>query len=137
MVEGTPGEQLVQRRMRTRLIRYFDLVASFDNQVAFETAVPFVPAPVEVIEMYGDCVPLPSLLDQWGAPVFTVQELVAIRSFSRVLDEVCARVPELPSWLQEAMRLPEWEVLRREAEVALRVLMQRGLLPEDAESEAG
>lgn len=134
-MEENPSQQVVLQRVRNRIIEYLETAASFERQRAYQAAVPFVPVPVEIVCMYEDFVPSPGCLAEWGPPVFSPTELAALRQYSKVLDDVCKRTPDPLPPLEQAVLLPEWEVLRHEAAVALEVFLQRGKLPEERACE--
>tara|TARA_R110002072_G_scaffold302990_1_gene490777 strand:+ start:454 stop:864 length:411 start_codon:yes stop_codon:yes gene_type:complete len=125
--------QVVQRRVRNRLIEYFEMAASFDEQSKYQLEAPQVHVPHEVINQYEDWVPSPSRLDEWGPPVFSMGELDALREFARVFDDTCDRTPHPLPPLDQVQRLPAWESLRQGARDALRVFLRRGKLEEGAD----
>ena len=133
MGDETPSEQLVRQRVRNRLIDYFELAASFDQQRAYQAAAPDVSVPNEVVNQFEDWVDLPVRRADYPAPVFDEFEVGALERFAGTWGRVSDQMPQAMPELVEALRLPEWEVLRRGAADALRVFQRRGRMPEDAE----
>jgi hypothetical protein len=67
----------------------------------------------------------------FGAPIFTSDEVAALKAFGTTWMRVARGTPkQLPS-LEETLTLPQWEELRAAAEAALNVFKRRGRLPED------
>lgn len=136
MTEEKPSEQLILQRIRNSLIEYLQIAASFEHQVEYQKAVPFVNVPNEVINMYEDCVPEKSLLHVWGPPVFSIEEIDALMQFHNTWCEVTDSVPDPLPRLELTLKLPEWELLRLAAEEALGIFSVRGSLPENQEIES-
>lgn len=128
-----PTEQLVQQRIRNRVIDYLELAASFDEQRRYEQAAPIAHVPYEVINQWDDQFPqgLRSELDR--STVYTPDEAAALTAFRAVLDKVSRAVPvDFPS-LAKIQSMPAWADLRDAAATALAVLVRRGRMPEDRE----
>ncbi|MBU1245178.1 hypothetical protein KJ612_18390 [Myxococcota bacterium] len=131
-MSDNPSAQVIGQRIRNRIVEHLKLTSSFEEQRAYQSAVPYVSVPNEVISQWEDWGPSPedSVFTQ---PVFTLAEQEAMAVFQRVWEEVVAATPkELPQ-LEDVLVLPEWKRLRDEAAKALGVFMARGMLPEDHE----
>jgi hypothetical protein len=128
-----PTEQLVQQRIRNRVIDYLELAASFDEQRRYELAAPIAHIPYEVINQWDDQFPqgLQSELDR--STVYTPDEAAALTAFRAVLDEVSRAVPDDFPSLAKVQSMPAWADLRDAAARALAVLVRRGRMPEDRE----
>lgn len=126
-----PTDQIIEQRVRNRLIEYFELASSFVAQAEYEEAAPdFVHVPYEVIEQWQDWVPHLDLV-LLESTVYTGEEVDAIRSFQSVWDATTDAIGDDYPPLEAVQAMPVWEAMRREAESALAVFARRGRLPED------
>lgn len=117
----------VLQRVRNRIIEYLELASSFDAQIAYQVAVPAVRVPHEVINQWEDLVD-----GDWQSyePVLTSEEIIAIKHFHSVWEEVCDATPsELPS-LDELFLTSPWRRLAAGATEALAVLVRVGPHPD-------
>jgi len=129
MGEDRVPEQIVYQRVRNRLIEYLAVAGSFEQQREYQARVPAVSVPNEIINQWEDWTPGANLLG-FGPPVFTSDELAALKAFGITWERVVRGTPkQLPS-LEETLTLPQWEELRAAAEAALNVFERRGRLPE-------
>jgi len=118
---------VVFQRIRNRIIEYWELASSFDAQIAYQAAVPGVRVPNEVLNQRED-----SAGGDWlqYEPVFTSDEIGAMRRFQGVWEDVCDTTPsDLPS-LDELILTPSWRQLATGAEQALAVFTRSGPRPE-------
>lgn len=129
--DQVPSKQLVLQRIRNRIIEYFEVTGSFEEQHEYQLSAP-VSVPKEMINQWEDWVSDPNSSD-FSLPVFTSQERTAIGTFHAVWDDVAASTPNPLPPIDETHRLPAWERLRTAARAALRVFEDRGRLPEDEE----
>ena len=120
--------------MRNRIIEYLELAASYEAQLAYEKAVPFVQVPYEVINQWEDLVPSPPQQIVDDRAVFSSLELQAIEEFRPIWKAAACAVGDDYPPLSDVQALPEWDSLRQQAEVGLRVFQLRGKLPEDEEA---
>ncbi|MCB8928796.1 MAG: hypothetical protein H6652_24600 [Ardenticatenaceae bacterium] len=135
MADDNVSKQVVFQRVRNRIIEYFEVASSFDEQQKYQKAVPLVSVPSEMINQFEDWVPNKDVLDDFGLPVFSMAEQVALRRFHRIWEDVAQNTPNpLPS-LVETLKLPKWKQLREAAEETLVVFLDRGKLSEDKEIE--
>jgi hypothetical protein len=130
---GTPSDRVVEQRIRNRIIEYLDLAASYEAQVAYQAAVPFVTVPYEVINQWDDCVPTDPRDVARNVGVFSPDEVRAMCDFQAVLDGVADAVPNDYPRLADVQALPEWDQLRHAASSARDVFAVRGRLSEDHE----
>lgn len=49
-------EHIAIQRIRNRVIEYLELASSFDNQSAYQAAVPYIHVPNEIINQWEDWV---------------------------------------------------------------------------------
>ncbi len=82
----TVSEQLVEQRVRNRIIEYLELAASAENQRTYECNVPIAVVPEEMIEHWSDLMNGAHiddvLAEEWI--VFSDAEKKAIRDFHSV-----------------------------------------------------
>jgi hypothetical protein len=129
--EGMDDEQVIEQRIRNRIIEYLELASSFDAQIAYERAAPIVNVPYEVINQWEDQLPNgPSGIGDYPK-VYTADEVEALNRFHGVWKVTWRAVPDDHPSFQAVQAMPEWEQFRREAEHALAVLARRGKLDED------
>ena len=130
-MHSEPAKIDVICRVRNRVTEYLELASSFAAQCDYQTAVRDIHVPHEVMNQFEDWVPNMSFVVEWTPAVFSHDERAALERFARVWDEVATRTADSLPRLEETLRLPEWEALRRAAEVALSVCWVRGKLPEE------
>ena len=111
-----------------------DLAASFEAQTAYEAAAPFVNVAYEVINQWGDAVPIDPRRDPSLYSFMSGDELQAMCDFQTVLDAAVAAVSDDYPSLREVHGLREWDKLRKAAETARATFAVRGVLPEDREA---
>lgn len=131
--ESTPSDRLVEQRIRNRIIEYLDLAASYEAQVEYQAAVPFVTVAYEVINQWHDSVPGDPRDVACNVGVFAADEVRAMCDFQAVLDGVADAVPNDYPPLADVQSLPAWGELRRAASTAGEVFAVRGKLSEDQE----
>lgn len=130
-VPDRPSERIVEQRVRNRLIEYFELASSNAAQAEYAAAAPpYVHAPYEVIEQWEDWVPHLDLV-LTDSQVYTPEEKEAVRRFQSIWEATAAAIADAYPSLEAVQAMPEWEVMRREAESALTLFAERGRLPED------
>jgi hypothetical protein len=123
--------QVIQQRIRNRIIEYLALAASFDQQRTYQAAVPAISVPNEVLNQWEDWASDEGR-DGFDAPVFTADELAAVASFAVTWTKIVKATPLCLPSLAETQALPEWEQLRDAAEAAREVFARRGRLSEDS-----
>jgi hypothetical protein len=133
--ESQPSERVVDQRIRNRIIEYFELAASNDDQLAYEKNVPIAHVPYEVINQWEDWVPAGPSKAVNDPSVFSAAELQEMQDFQLVWESTAAAVPDDYPHLSDVQALPAWDQLRQQAKRALRVFEVRGKLPEDREAE--
>lgn len=126
-----PSRQIVEQRIRNRIIEYFDLAASYDEQIDYPRKVPAINIANEVINQWEDWVPPPSRASLNDFSVFSPEELTAINSFWPVWEAAARALAEDFPSLAAVHVMPEWKQLRDQAQSAASVFQERGLLPED------
>ena len=124
------AELIVIQRIRNRIIDYLELASSFDEQSAYQAAVPHINVPNEVINQWEDWVS-PDWSNYITAPVFSPDEIIAIGQFYDVWEAVAAATPNTLPPLQTLFDTGEWQRLASAAAASLTVLHVRGRLSED------
>jgi hypothetical protein len=91
--DDDPRKRIELMKVRHELIDYIETCSSFERHRQYQDAVPWVPVPTEVIEMWSDSFD-ESLLGEYGSLVFSAQERAAMREFDAAWRTV---INELPS----------------------------------------
>jgi hypothetical protein len=133
--ENTPSLQILDQRVRNRIIDQLDLCSSYEIQLQYEKDVPIADVPAEVIQGWFDWSPEENL-KRWGPPVYTEEEVQALQCFHHVIDVVADLMGDEYSSVADVQSLPVWDKLRAAAAQTLAVLAKRGKLDEDAEIPA-
>jgi hypothetical protein len=115
-----------ERHVRDGMIEVLELTASFEAQRRYQESVAFVNVPGELVQMWHDMAPKP--LDWLAAPVFSADEVSAIREYDAAVERLCGAFPGFLPSLSEVQGLDAWGELRVAAERALAVFRRRGLL---------
>ena len=130
MSEAEISQQLILQRMRNRQIETLELAASFEEQRQHQDEAQ-ISVPSEVINQWGDWYWPQNTYGE--SPVFSQEEIEALRAYDTVLNSICDRLPE---WLPEidvVQTWPEWHELREAASKALVAFEARGRFSEDCE----
>jgi hypothetical protein len=129
---GDPA--VIERRVRNRLIEYFDHLGSFDPERAHESADP--PSELikyEIVSPWLDWVPEDPRYSSASSDVYSADEVQALRDYrSAWAITVHALSVGHPS-STEIHAMPEWEQLTAAAASAASVLARRGKVLEDSE----
>ena len=133
-VNEQPTERIVQQRIRNRIMEYFALAASFEEQRRYELAAPIAQVAYEVINQWGDQLPQGAERELERSSVFSSDEVAALRAFEMVLEKTSRVVPDDYPTLDRVQAMPVWEELRQAAVEALAVFDRRGSMPEDREA---
>lgn len=137
MAEREISQQLLQQRIRNRIIDYLELAASADEQRDYERRVPIAQVPNEMINQWEDWVDGDDL-DWYGPPVFSEDERQAVRSFQSVWLAVADDTPNpMPHSIDLLLGTPVWARLMAGAQAALAVFERRGRFDEDVEQRFG
>lgn len=127
----SPSDQIIEQRVRNRLIEYFELASSCAAQREYEEAAPpYVHVPYEVINQWEDWVPHLDLVLK-SSKVYTPEEKKALSSFQAVWETTADAVPDDYPSLDAVQVMTAWEAMRQEAESTLITFLQRWRLPED------
>lgn len=127
-----PTRQLVEQRIRNRIIEYLRVASSFEEQREYQRNAPIAHVPNEMINQWEDWVPVdPRGREQ--SDVYSNAEMAALGDFHAVWNDVATRTPNPLPRIDETLALPEWEELRRAAASALAVFEERGTFSEDVE----
>lgn len=117
----------VLQRTRNRIIEYLELASSLDAQIMYQASVPGVRVPNEILNQWED----------WASgdwleykPVFTSEEIWAMRCFQLVWEDVCNATPSNLPRLDELLSTQSWRQLAMGAAQALAVFMRSGPRPE-------
>ena len=130
MSEDHVSPEVVDRRVRNRIIEHLEVASSFVEQREYQTRVSFISVPNELINQWEDWF-VASEFDRYGPPAYTHEERTALMRFHLIWEAVADSTPNPLPDLEATLRLPEWVRLRKAAEEALEVFQQRGKLPED------
>jgi len=128
------SEQVIDQRIRNRVIEWLERAASFSNQTEYQLAVPGINFPYELVNSFEDWVhgdPRSVTLPD----IFSADESEAISVTYGAWDAAADALPDTYPSLADAQALPEWEVLRSAAERALVIFAIRGRFSEDDEAD--
>ena len=118
-------------RLRSRIVEHLELIASANEQLACQQAVPIAHVSNELFNTWGDWVSSEAAIDELAAPIFSREEQQAVREFNAKLNAVAGQtVRDLPH-ITAFIGTPAWQELSSAASVALAVFMIRGVEPED------
>lgn len=135
MAERQISRQLLQQRIRNRIIEYLEIASSAEKQREYERRVPIAQVPNEMINMWADVVD-PGNLDWYSEPVFSDEENHAVRSFHDVWSDVADATPDpMPHTIEALLGTPTWNRLMVAASEALQVFAERGCFNEDVEEQ--
>ena len=133
MAEPKISRQLLQQRMRNRIIEYLELAASAEAQREYERRAPIAVIPNEVINQWEDFVNADDW-DWYSQPVFSAEESEAIRSFHAVWLVVAEETPDpMPHTIDALIGAPAWNRLMVAARDTLKVFSFRGRFDEQRE----
>lgn len=125
-----PLKEVVDTRIRNRIMGYLQLVSSAAQQKDYQRRVPDVNVPTELICSWEDWMPVEKGAQEFAPPVYSAEEREAIDRYGRTWEAVAAATPkDMPS-LKEFIGTPEWERLKQTAEEALDVSQRRGVFEE-------
>ncbi len=124
-------EELIERRIRNRLIDYLEIVSSFAAQQRYAEQVPNVNVAYEVINQWEDWVPAGEFDAAGSGDVFSKEEVAALVEFGKVWNKAADGIPDDYPLIADVQSLTLWQGLRSQAESTLRALEVRGRLPED------
>lgn len=130
--EDEPSSQLIEQRVRNRLIDYFSWASSFSEQLDYQATVPTVSVVNEVIEQWYDWAPDTFDASSFGA-VYSADEVATLMAYQSVMLRAIERTPGLWEPMDSFHALPVWQDLRLAAEEAREIFARRGSLPEDSE----
>src|SRR5688572_29526686 len=131
MTAHEPSHQIVQQRIRNRIIEYLELAGSIEVQRRYEDEVR-ISVPVEVMNQWEDWVK--DAGDPFfSGPVFSPGERTAIFKFQEAWERVSAALPDPLPELDEILLEPSWEHLRLAAIDCLNVFIPRGKFPDEEE----
>jgi hypothetical protein len=134
-LEEAPSRRLVDQRVRNGVISYFELAASFDEQLEYQRNVPIARVSEEMIESWEDVATddLPTLENLGDA--YSDAEVAAMADFYPAwlaAIEAMRRV-DWPRDVADAQRLPEWHEMREVAARAVSTFAIRGRMSDDHE----
>jgi hypothetical protein len=131
---GDPA--VIERRVRSRLIEYFDHLGSFDRERAHETSdQPSEVITYEIVSPWLDWVPEDPRSSAEPSGVYSADEVQSLREYRAAWGAIVQALSVgLPS-STEVLAMPEWEQLTAAAASAASVLARRGKLPEDREKD--
>ncbi|MFT6555732.1 MAG: hypothetical protein ACJAZ5_002926 [Alloalcanivorax venustensis] len=125
-----PPEEVVDTRIRNRIMEYLQLVTSAAQQKDYQRRVPDVNVPTELICSWEDWMPVEEGAQEFAPPVYSAEECEAIERYGRSWEAIVAATPEEMPSLEEFIGMPEWERLKQAAEDALSAFQRRGVFEE-------
>ena len=123
--------EVLYNRLRNRIIEHLELVASADLQLAYQQAAPIAQVSSELFNAWGDWVADEATIDEFKAPIFSLDEQRAVRVFNAQVDAVASRTAHDLPYITSFIDTPDWRELSTSASAALAVFMVRGSGPED------
>jgi hypothetical protein len=131
--DDSASARVVGQRIRNRVIEYFEIAASFKDQVEYAAAVPNVNVPYEMINAWEDWVDVDHLEDSEVSFTYSPAEAEEMRRYKSVWLAASDVLPKNFPTIEYAHALPEWEAMRAAAAVALTEFRKRGKMSEDVE----
>lgn len=122
---------VLYNRLRNRIIEHLELAASAEEQLNYQRAAPIAHVSNELLNTWGDWVKDESTIDQFTAPIFTLEEQQAVRDFNSTVDSVARQTAHSLPYITNFIGTPAWQELSSSAASALSVFSIRGLGPED------
>ena len=122
---------ILYNRLRNRIIEHLELVASADEQLAYQRSVPIAQVSSELFNTWGDWVAGEAAIAEFTTPIFSPEEQAAVREFNSTLVAIARQVPQDLPPIAAFIGTPLWEQLSLSASKALSVFMVRGIGPED------
>jgi hypothetical protein len=126
----SPTPRVVEQRIRNRIIEILELASSFERQHKYQSA-QVCHVPNELLNQWWDWVDLSR--GEPGPPVYSAEEVAAIRRYDGVLNAVADSTPPWLPDLEQLVSTASWRRLRDEAAAALVVFLVRGRFSEDQE----
>jgi len=126
MQEPSPPKQVVEQRIRNRLIEYLEMV------VSYQTSPPFFGLNEALMqwEDWVHCQPM-EVASCFPAPTYTDAEASHLLAVHGAWEKLCNCTPRIIIRDADVFPLPEWESFVSASAAALRVLQQRGKFSED------
>jgi len=125
-----PPKEVVDTRIRNRIMGYLQLVSSAAQQKDCQCRVPYVNVPAELICGWEDWMPVEEGAQEFTPPVYSAEEYEAIKKYGCAWGAVAAATSEEMPSLEEFIGTSEWERLKQAAEEALNVFQRRGVFEE-------
>jgi hypothetical protein len=132
-MSALPAETLYCR-LRNRIIEHLQLVASAEEQLAYQQSAPIAQVSSELFNTWGDWVADNAAIDQFTAPVFSANEQLAVREFNAALGAVVSRTARDLPYIADFIGTADWQDLRMAASRALAVFQVRGPSPENGDA---
>jgi len=107
----------LQRNHRQELLRVLRLLASRDEQLRYQSAVPYVPVSVELFCRWDAC--YGPRHHAWFLDVHSPPELAALDDFQRVITSVRSDLPERLPPIEDFVTMPQWQRFASGAAAAL------------------
>ena len=111
---------------RNTIIEILKLLASEEEQLAYERDVPHVDITAELVCMWFNDQYHP---DRGFAALFTPDEMAVLAQFHQFYDERVDRLPESQGKVQTWLACPLWREIMQEAQRALKRIAEPGAAP--------
>lgn len=118
------SEKLLAQRLRNRVI---EVLSTYSEDEGWELL-----GPDEVINQWEDFVD-EYRLPLYVEPVFSKQEREALLTFHQLWLQYCDLTPKFMPAFEEVSKTPEWQNLKHQASILLKIFEQRGKLDEEIE----
>lgn len=125
------SNEVIALRLRRQVIDYLETLSRLEEQLRYQTLVPAVSVPAELINQWEDWVDPNSLDTVYTSPVVSPEERQAMSEFQLTWQSVIEDLPAPLPELTELVHNPHWKRLRQAAQTALDVFMMRGRNPSD------
>jgi hypothetical protein len=123
MTSDKPSQCLIEQRIRNRILEYFDLVSSYENDPPFDMN--------ELINFWEDWVSQPFENNEFAEPVYSKQELLVLKEFNDKWRTLCDFAPKTITDKEHVLASDSWKDFVRHAKHSLETFSTRGILPED------
>ncbi|MCP3970986.1 MAG: hypothetical protein GY717_11855 [Rhodobacteraceae bacterium] len=126
----TVAKALVAQRMRNRTIEYLEWVRTPQEHRAYQRAAPIANVPCEAINQWEDFMGADGL-NEMSEPLYSGEEMGALREFHEIWDNVCTALPDALPPLDQLVGNSHWQRLTTAASTTHAMMMKRGPYSDD------